>query len=71
MNVIKTEDGYKVRVEVTNTGEVDASEVVQVYSKVKDSKVLRPIKELKGFTKVHLLFAAFYRIEFESGECIS
>ena len=54
MNVIKTEDGYKVRVEVTNTGEVDASEVVQVYSKVKDSKVLRPLKELKGFTKVHL-----------------
>ena len=54
MKVSETEDGYKVTVEVTNTGTIDASEVVQVYSKVNNSKVLRPIKELKGFTKVHL-----------------
>jgi beta-glucosidase len=39
---------------VKNTGERDGAEVVQLYVKLKNAKVFRPEKELKGFTKVFL-----------------
>ncbi|KAH6662238.1 glycosyl hydrolase family 3 N terminal domain-containing protein [Halenospora varia] len=41
-----------VSVEVENTGEVDGSEVVQVYVSQRSPSVNRPKKELKGFKKV-------------------
>lgn len=37
-----------------NTGKTDGAEVAQLYVSAKDSKVYRPLKELKGFTKVFL-----------------
>ncbi|GGD19354.1 beta-glucosidase family protein [Hyunsoonleella pacifica] len=37
---------------VSNTGNIDGSEVVQVYVGKKNSKVKRALKELKGFKKV-------------------
>ncbi|KAK7215833.1 hypothetical protein V2G26_003836 [Clonostachys chloroleuca] len=39
---------------VENTGQVAGAEVVQMYIKPRQSKINRPVKELKGFTKVHL-----------------
>ncbi|MBR7100306.1 MAG: glycoside hydrolase family 3 C-terminal domain-containing protein, partial [Clostridia bacterium] len=39
---------------ITNTGNVDGAEVAQVYIGKKESDVIRPKKELKGFTKVFL-----------------
>ena len=39
---------------VTNTGAVDGAEVSQLYAGMKDAKVYRPEKELKGFAKVFL-----------------
>lgn len=39
---------------ITNTGKVDGAEVAQIYVSCKNSKVYRPKKELKGFTKVFL-----------------
>jgi beta-glucosidase len=47
-------DGTTVSVEVTNTGEMAGKEVVQVYVHDHKSKLARPPKELKGFTKVEL-----------------
>jgi len=41
-------------VDVTNTGDMDGAEVVQIYVSQKNSKVKRPVKELKGFEKVFL-----------------
>ena len=41
-------------VPVTNTGKVAGSETVQLYISPKDSKVARPVKELKAFQKVYL-----------------
>ncbi len=41
-------------VPVTNTGNVAGSETVQLYISPKDSKVARPVKELKAFQKVYL-----------------
>jgi beta-glucosidase len=43
-----------VAVEVTNTGAVAGSEVVQVYVRDPESCVYRPDRELRGFAKVHL-----------------
>jgi beta-glucosidase len=39
---------------VTNTGYRQGADVVQLYVAVKRSKIYRPIRELKGFEKVHL-----------------
>ena len=43
-----------ISVNVRNTGTRDGQEVVQLYVKHVDSKVERPIKELKGFRRVAL-----------------
>jgi beta-glucosidase len=41
-------------VDVTNTGQREGAEVVQLYIRDLVSSVTRPIKELKGFRKVRL-----------------
>lgn len=46
------EKGGKLNITIKNTGNTDGKEVVQVYIGKKDSKYLRPIKELKAFTKI-------------------
>ncbi len=50
----KDVDGIKVSVDVKNTGKVAGKEIVQVYVHDHKSKLVRPIKELKGFAKVDL-----------------
>ena len=50
-----TADGdIEVRVTVTNTGERDGREIVQVYTSLPGSTVQRPVRELKGFVSVAL-----------------
>lgn len=44
----------KVSVEVTNTGARDGAEVVQLYVEPLKPRLVRPLKELKGFAKVAL-----------------
>ena len=46
--------GTTVSVSVTNTGEVGADEIVQMYIRDLVSSVTRPVKELKGFERVSL-----------------
>jgi beta-glucosidase len=47
-------ESVEVEVAVTNTGDRRGSEVVQCYVAPVGSKVVRPLKELKAFAKVHL-----------------
>ena len=47
-------EGVSVMVDVTNAGTVAGKEVVQVYVHDRQSKLVRPPKELKGFAKVEL-----------------
>lgn len=49
---VLTRDG--VRFTITNTGTCAGAEIAQMYVAKKDSKLVRPKKELKGFVKVWL-----------------
>ncbi|WP_159888619.1 glycoside hydrolase family 3 C-terminal domain-containing protein [Paenibacillus puerhi] len=51
---ITDQDTVTVRMKVTNTGRVPGKEIVQLYVSDVQSSVIRPRKELKGFTKVEL-----------------
>lgn len=44
-----------VTVDVTNVGKVASKEVVQLYVKNCDTRILRPVREIKGFEKIYLL----------------
>ncbi len=44
----------EIKVTVTNTGEVDGEEVVQLYIRDISGEVVRPMKELKDFAKINL-----------------
>ena len=48
------EDELTVTVTVENTGKTAGSEIVQLYVSDKESSVIRPVKELKGFGKIWL-----------------
>ncbi|MBN1891770.1 MAG: glycoside hydrolase family 3 C-terminal domain-containing protein [Clostridiales bacterium] len=45
-------DTLKISVDVHNTGEYDATEVVQLYVSPPKSKIFKPVRELKAFSKV-------------------
>jgi len=47
-------DVVKLSFTMTNTGKTKGAEVAQVYIQDKVSSVARPLKELKGFSKIHL-----------------
>lgn len=47
-------DGLALTVDVTNTGKMAGKEIVQLYVMDRESKLARPIKELKRFAKVDL-----------------
>lgn len=48
------EEEYEVSVDVKNTGSVSGKEVVQLYVSDKTRSGTRPIRELRGFTKISL-----------------
>ena len=51
---INDTDSLSVQAEVTNTGKMAGHEVVQLYVSAPESRVFRPVRELKGFEKVFL-----------------
>ena len=54
LKVTKMDNKVVVQCTVTNTGDREGAEVVQVYIHPKQASVDRPIRELKGFEKVTL-----------------
>ena len=48
----KSNKGFKVTVDVTNTGSREGKEIVQLYIGDQESGLERPVKELKGYDKV-------------------
>lgn len=60
-----TLDGMKASVTVTNTGERDADEIVQLYINDPACSISRPVKELKGFQRIHLKAGESRQVTFE------
>jgi beta-glucosidase len=54
LKLTKKDNKIVVECTVTNTGNREGAEVIQVYIHPKQPSVERPIRELKGFEKVHL-----------------
>lgn len=64
-NTLKTNETLKASVEITNTGNYDGKEVVQLYIRDLVGSVTRPVKELKGFQKIELKKGETKTVTFE------
>jgi beta-glucosidase len=62
---IRIDGSTRLHVDVTNTGECEGAEVVQLYIRDRVSSVTRPVKELKSFKKVRLQPGETTIVEFE------
>ena len=58
-------DGRTVSVDVSNTGKMDGTEIVQLYIRDEYASVTRPVKELKGFKRVDLKAGETKTVSFE------
>ncbi len=56
-----------VSAEVRNTGNREGTETAQLYIRLRGTSVARPVRELKGFQRVHLAPGESRRLEFELG----
>ena len=54
LTVADTGDAFKAEVTVANTGDFRGTETVQLYMQDITASLVRPVKELKGFTRVTL-----------------
>jgi beta-glucosidase len=54
LQLTKTENSINVIFNLKNSGKKDGDEVAQVYVKMPESGITLPIKQLKGFKRVHL-----------------
>lgn len=62
---ITAEGSVTVNVTVRNEGPLAGDEVVQLYVKADSSRVVRPLKTLKGFRRIHLSPGASETVSFE------
>jgi beta-glucosidase len=56
-----------VHADVRNTGPREGTEVAQLYIRLRGTSVARPIRELKGFERLHLAPGESRRVEFKLG----
>jgi beta-glucosidase len=61
---IATDGTVRVTVNVTNSGNRDGEEVVQMYIRDVAGSVTRPVEELRGFKKIALKAGETKRVEF-------
>ncbi len=63
-SIEKTETGWDLSFDLTNSGDMDGAEVVQMYVSDPVSTVTKPIKELRQFEKVFLKAGETKRVTF-------
>ncbi len=61
---VATDGEVQVSVEVVNTGSRAGDEVAQLYTHTEGASVTRPVKELRGFQRVHLAPGERVRVTF-------
>lgn len=54
LTVEEEKERFEIKAKVTNTGDCEGSETVELYMQDVTASLVRPVKELKGFTKVQL-----------------
>lgn len=64
-NSLQGDEVLNVSIELTNSGDVDGAEVVQLYIRDLVGSITRPVKELKGFQKVFLKAGESKTVTFE------
>lgn len=60
---IAADSTITVSIDVTNTGRVAGKEIVQLYARPHAARLIRPLRELKGFAKVALAPGQTKRVE--------
>ena len=53
-SIITVTESTDVSIEVQNTGSIAADEIVQMYIRDEVASITRPVKELRGFSRIHL-----------------
>ena len=66
-DVIASDETLTVTVDVTNTGQRDSDEVVQLYLHQRHGSASRPVRELKGFQRVSLGAGESRSVQFSLG----
>ncbi|HYP45378.1 MAG TPA: beta-glucosidase BglX [Propionibacteriaceae bacterium] len=64
---LSAEESLTASVTVTNPTDRNADEVVQLYLHQRHGSATRPVRELKGFQRVHLAAGASHTVEFRIG----
>jgi beta-glucosidase len=59
--------GLTVSADVRNTGAREGTETAQLYIRLRGTSVARPVRELKGFRRVHLAPGESQRVDFRLG----
>ncbi|HET7458520.1 MAG TPA: glycoside hydrolase family 3 N-terminal domain-containing protein [Gemmatimonadaceae bacterium] len=67
-SVLRPGDSLDVAVDVANTSAVARDEVVQLYVRDDVASVARPVRELRGFRRVHLAAGESRTVHFSIGE---
>lgn len=62
---IGMDESIKISVEIENTGKYEGDEIVQLYTRKEEYLVTRPVKELKGYKRVHLKPGEKKKVVFE------
>ncbi|WP_145048923.1 beta-glucosidase BglX [Paenibacillus xylanexedens] len=65
---MEADQEIEATIEVHNTSDVEGEEVVQLYIRDLVGSVVRPVKELRGFQKIHLLPGETKQISFKITE---
>ena len=62
---IRLGESIRISVDVTNTSDIAADEIVQLYIRDLVGNVTRPVRELKGFKRVHLAPGQQITVDFQ------
>ncbi|WP_229091141.1 beta-glucosidase BglX [Bacteroides finegoldii] len=62
---LKGDETLTVTCDITNVGNCDASEVVQLYIRDRVASLIRPVRELKGFKKVFMKAGETHTVSFQ------
>jgi beta-glucosidase len=54
LKLTKSGDGFTATFKIKNTGKTKGSEIAQLYVSQESPSIPRPVKELKGFSKIEL-----------------